>query len=419
MDVCNKFINELNNNKKNKRLGIHSFHRYYGKLIPAIPETAINIFSNKGELVFDPFMGSGTTGVESLKLGRKFLGVDINPLSCLISRSKLNVYDTKVLNFIYKDFEDMFSNLNNEINDYEIPFLLNRDHWFEKKVQYDLVYIRKCIDNFIIENKLKMIYKDFLLSTLSSMIKQVSYADNMHVFPGVSKRIKRLIENNEISFNVKTTFLNFIKKRIKYVEEFQHKSQFTIINSSSSNTNLKKYYNKVDLVVTNPPYISSIRYSETMKLELYWMQFCVDQNEFRELSMNMIGFDKFRVNEIKENQNSKYKSINSIIYELYQINKRLSFTVLKYFEDMEKVIINVYKTLKKGKKFVIKIGNSKIKKIEIETGKILSEIACNNGFKLIGIFNDKINSNSRSLTISRNYYSDIILDDNIVILEKI
>lgn len=36
-------------------------------------------FSDPGETVLDPFMGSGTTGVACVGLGRRFIGVEINP----------------------------------------------------------------------------------------------------------------------------------------------------------------------------------------------------------------------------------------------------------------------------------------------------------------------------------------------------
>lgn len=44
----------------------------------ALLERIIKAFSNKNEVVFDCFMGSGTTQDVAMKLGRKFIGADIN-----------------------------------------------------------------------------------------------------------------------------------------------------------------------------------------------------------------------------------------------------------------------------------------------------------------------------------------------------
>ena len=40
---------------------------------------AVRLFNKQCELIFDPFMGSGTTGVTCHKLGRKFIGIEIEP----------------------------------------------------------------------------------------------------------------------------------------------------------------------------------------------------------------------------------------------------------------------------------------------------------------------------------------------------
>ena len=60
-----KYKKALDNAKGEKRADIHSFHRYFGKLIPAIPRAYIESFTKKGDTVGDLFSGSGTVAVES------------------------------------------------------------------------------------------------------------------------------------------------------------------------------------------------------------------------------------------------------------------------------------------------------------------------------------------------------------------
>lgn len=46
---------------------------------PQLPEFFIKWLTDEGDVVLDPFMGSGTTAVSSIRLNRKFIGFDINP----------------------------------------------------------------------------------------------------------------------------------------------------------------------------------------------------------------------------------------------------------------------------------------------------------------------------------------------------
>lgn len=39
----------------------------------------IRLLTAEGDTIFDPFMGSGTTGVAAVKLGRNFIGCEIEP----------------------------------------------------------------------------------------------------------------------------------------------------------------------------------------------------------------------------------------------------------------------------------------------------------------------------------------------------
>src|SRR5207245_1307446 len=66
----------------------HGLHPYPAKFIPQIPNALIQEFSTVGATVGDVFCGSGTTLVEALLLKRNAVGLDANPLACLISTAK-------------------------------------------------------------------------------------------------------------------------------------------------------------------------------------------------------------------------------------------------------------------------------------------------------------------------------------------
>ncbi|MFA6376281.1 MAG: DNA methyltransferase [Candidatus Paceibacterota bacterium] len=52
---------------------------YHGNFIPQIPRQLILRYTRKGDVVFDPFIGSGTTAFEAESLDRNFIGIDIQP----------------------------------------------------------------------------------------------------------------------------------------------------------------------------------------------------------------------------------------------------------------------------------------------------------------------------------------------------
>jgi site-specific DNA-methyltransferase (adenine-specific) len=56
---------------------------------PEVAEVLIGQSSEPGELVVDPFMGSGSTGVAALRLGRRFLGNDLNPEAVTAADARL------------------------------------------------------------------------------------------------------------------------------------------------------------------------------------------------------------------------------------------------------------------------------------------------------------------------------------------
>jgi site-specific DNA-methyltransferase (adenine-specific) len=68
-------------------------HRGYPAEKPVeVSEVLIKQSSQPGELVADPFMGSGSVGVAAVKLGRRFIGTDLNPGAVRLSADRLKEY---------------------------------------------------------------------------------------------------------------------------------------------------------------------------------------------------------------------------------------------------------------------------------------------------------------------------------------
>ncbi|TXM67683.1 DNA methyltransferase [Methylobacterium sp. WL120] len=70
--------------------GLYNFHKYWGKK-PVEPLRAlISVLSDKGDVVSDPFLGSGGIAKEAVILGRRFLGSEINPIAIRLTEFNIN-----------------------------------------------------------------------------------------------------------------------------------------------------------------------------------------------------------------------------------------------------------------------------------------------------------------------------------------
>jgi len=75
----------------------HNFYRYPARFSPVFSRAAIEAFTDENEIVFDPFMGGGTTLVEATAMGRRAVGTDLNSLAVFLAQVKTTVLSTKQL----------------------------------------------------------------------------------------------------------------------------------------------------------------------------------------------------------------------------------------------------------------------------------------------------------------------------------
>jgi len=98
-----------------------------------LPARLIKMFSFSGETVLDPFLGSGTTSLAALNLGRNSVGYEINGDFISIIKGKLNVGQTDLATSEYSFQKDSVkTDLNKEIE--KLPYIFKDPHKLDKKI---------------------------------------------------------------------------------------------------------------------------------------------------------------------------------------------------------------------------------------------------------------------------------------------
>lgn len=88
-DGVNFFINEFWTAKQRQAHALHEIS-YRACFKGQLPEFFIERLTQPGDRVYDPFMGRGTTPLQAALMGRSAVGNDINPLSTLLVRPRIN-----------------------------------------------------------------------------------------------------------------------------------------------------------------------------------------------------------------------------------------------------------------------------------------------------------------------------------------
>ena len=68
----------------------HRIHKYWGRKPSNIVQAYIELFTEAGDTVFDPFCGSGVVPVEATILGRMGIGMDNNPIAVELGRAPVS-----------------------------------------------------------------------------------------------------------------------------------------------------------------------------------------------------------------------------------------------------------------------------------------------------------------------------------------
>lgn len=368
----------------------HGFHKYPGKFILQIPEWAIKSYlRGENKIVLDPFVGSGTTVVEGISNGYNSYGIDIDPLSCLISKVKSTPIDQTIFSNISHWIMDNVENAKPLFN----PKTDNLNHWFTNEAIIKLSKLRTLIDD--IPNKFSSIdniddYYDAFIIAFSGIIRRVSNADNQSQKTYVSgTKVKKPAE----VYSLFQKQLNLFVNGFKELNDRWNKKSKSIIIKSDGNPDFSKILpTKVDLIVTSPPYIKSIDYVYNQMVELFWIGDLFDMNtqtnqnkKRRKYTGTTLIPKKEYSGFLSKKDNFNIPLLDNSITEVLKDNKngeKHAYIIYKYFSFMKEHFNASEKVLNDEGHYVMAIGNSKVSNVEIPTADILISIANDAGFTL-------------------------------------
>jgi DNA modification methylase len=370
----------------------HGLHPYPARMVPQIAGRLLRRFASRNDVVLDPFCGSGGVLVEARLAGVNSIGIDINPLACLLAEVKSNPIQPDTLSSTWKELK---SNVTREITslrfkeiDVEVPDFsgTNINYWFKPTTMKELSIIRRNIEA-IEERELRRFFE----VPFSLTVREVS---------GTRKKEYKLYrlpeeEWRHYSPNVLNIFIDYTEKAIQKMVEFYKeasKDVFSKVFMADTRFMLTEKFPKEandlliekppKIIITSPPYGDSrttVAYGQFSRLSSLWLNF---EPEFKkEIIMNV---DKLSLGGDTKDNIKLNVDLPILCQTIDMIRKRdeeRALETMAYFSDLYKCLERMYTCLDKGGVCCIVIANRTVRRVLIPTHAIIAEMGVEIGFQ--------------------------------------
>ena len=344
-----------------------SIHPYPAKFINEIPGTLLDILYRDGNgCILDPFCGSGVTLEEAQRRGYTSVGVDLNPVACLMSRVRTGSLSPSFLT----TSEAIVECCKNAHHLAPIPEMPNIDHWFNPEIQASLALLKESIDMYKGTDSY-----DALTFCFSSIIVKVSNqdSDTRYAFRDKGKKAE----------DVYAFFLQSAKKLAKSKFD-SNPVPAIVINKNSLKLTDEDIPEKIGMVITSPPYPNAYEYWLYHKYRMYWL-----------------GYNPVEVKSEEIGTRSQYF-------------KKSKFEGYDFAIQMHELLEFLRPRCHSGAYLCFVIGRSKIHGEIYNNDEIIAEIGESIGYEHVTTISRNLNSKRKSF----NLFHARINREYIVILRK-
>lgn len=337
-----------------KAHAIESIHPYPAKFIGDIPRAIIEKLPiPKGTGILDPFSGSGTSLIEAQRAGIASVGIDLNPIACLISRVKTQPVVPGFMEIVQEIIVRARS-----IESLPASDIPNVTHWFKPEVQLAV----GALAQLIAEPKYNP-WLDQLRLSLSSILVKVSNQDSDTRYAAV--------ENNITYIDVFESFNGAATKLIRALgSRTWDLKEATVLEANTLEVQPSEIKIPIGLVVTSPPYPNAYEYWLYHKYRMWWL-----------------GFDPIAVKE---------KEIGARAHFF----KKNPHTADHFIDQMRGTFKLIDGVLVKNGFICFVVGRSKIHGNVINNGDIVENLSREFDLSLISRFERVIKTSRKSFNLS-------------------
>ena len=251
---------------------VHRLHPYLGKYIPQLVEVFLRKYVSPGDMVLDPFCGSGTTLVQANELGVNSIGFDISAFNVLLCKVKTGKYDVQVLQREASDIVLKTSMLTGQRTDCSHPALLSDatpksvntvdneylNTWFAPRALEELLAFRSLIPNYRYQDFMKIVLSRAARSARLTTHFDLDFPKKPTTEPYRCYKHGRVCAPTETAFKFISRYCVDGVRRVAHFSRTRTAATVACLHGDSRELDVPP----VDAVVTSPPYVGLIDYHE-------------------------------------------------------------------------------------------------------------------------------------------------------------
>lgn len=376
--------------KLGQRLDAVAPHAFPARMPPSLAEYLIERFTEAGDTVVDPMVGSGTTAVAARRLGRRAIGFDLDPLAVVLTRALVSDHDEgklthagdRVLELAGKMMTEpshLSEQLLTSFAQIERDFL---DYWFPIRSQRELLALR-----FAISQERERGVRDFLWLVFSSLIIAKSAGASYALDLAHSRPHRDL--HKKIAWPLEAWVPRF-KRALKALPFASHPEPLPKAEVRKADArHLAIDDGSVDFVLTSPPYRQAIDYMRAHKFALIWMGHQLDA--LSAIRSSMIGSERALLSPDGLPASIEDALSHSIPLASYR------GIIRRYVSDLQTSLKEIKRVLKPEGAAVVVVGPSIISRSRHDAPELMRRLASSSGLKLLAIIERRLSADRRAL----------------------